>query len=195
MIELYYTNITNLNREYNLADWQKKKAEKYKKKEDYLRSVAASLLVNTVLFDGLPAPLPTFGDYGKPSFYNTPEFNLSHAGDFAVLAVAPKPVGIDIEQKTQEDYLSIGKAFLCKQEYNLLEKAVDRRALFYEFWTRKESYLKMTGMGLHRDPKSFCAFDEHSQYNFFIRKLSPGYAVAICSSELTCAENFKILTF
>lgn len=195
MIKLYYATIKNLTRSYPLAGWQEKKAAVYKRKEDYLRSVAASLLINAVLFDGLPAPAPSIGTHGKPYFPGSPDFNLSHSGDFAVLAAASMPVGIDIEQISEEDYLSVGRAFLCEYEYRLLEQTTDKCTLFYELWTRKESYLKMTGTGLLQDPKSFCALRDISGCNFFIRNLAPGYAAAICSADTACAQDFIRLDF
>lgn len=57
MIELFYITIKNLTSQGTLANWQQKKAALYRTKDDYLRSVASSLLINTVLFDRLPAPL------------------------------------------------------------------------------------------------------------------------------------------
>lgn len=195
MIKLFYTTIKNLTGEYALANWQHKKAAVYKKREDYLRSIAASLLINTVLFDGMPAPMPSLGNHGKPYFEDKPAFNISHSGDFAVLAVASLPVGIDIEQKIEEDYVSLGKAFLCKDEYELLKQSADKCALFYDLWTRKESYLKMTGMGLYQDPKSFCALQTLPNCHFFVRELSSDYAVAICSAATECTQKFTLLTF
>lgn len=195
MIKLYYTSIRDLTGKCPLAHWQQKKAATYKKKDDTLRSVAASLLINTVLFDGLPAPAPSYGSHGKPYFSNAPEFNISHAGDLAVLAVASLPVGIDIERNVKEDYLSLGKVFLCDYEYQLLEKSTDKCALFYHLWTRKESYLKMTGTGLNQEPKSFGVLHDPPGFHFFMRQLSPGYTVAICSALSVCEPSFTQLHF
>lgn len=195
MIKLFYTHINYISDDFTLANWQKRKAAVYKKREDCLRCVAGSLLINTVLFNGLPAPAPSLGSYGKPCFLGAPDFNLSHAGDFAVLAVDSLPVGIDIEQKTEADYLSMGGVFLCKEEYLLLEQSPDKCSLFYDLWTRKESYLKMAGTGLHRDPKSFSVLHDPPGCHFFMRTLSPGYAVTVCSSSCACAPDFIRLDF
>ncbi len=193
MIELFYTSIENQPCAPALACWQREKAAAYKRREDRLRCIAASLLINAVLFDGMPAPPPLLGEYKKPYYVGKPEFNLSHAGEYAVLAVAPVPVGIDLEQMHAENFLSLGKSFLCKSEYRLLEQSSDRHALFYDLWTRKESYLKMTGTGLLKDPTLVRVLPAPAGYHFHTPAFFPGYRAVVCSADTQCAGAFSFI--
>jgi 4'-phosphopantetheinyl transferase len=94
------------------------------------------------------------GPQGKPSLAEdvAVEFNLSHSGGRAVLAVSDGPmVGIDIEAgQTGIAEERIAEYFFAPAEVNHLE-SLDREQrdrAFLECWTRKEAYLKGKGGGL-----------------------------------------------
>ncbi len=193
MIRLYFTSIHIPFSASTLSGWQCEKAAAYKNREDSLRCIAAAFLVNTVLFGGAPAPPPLFGKYKKPRYEGKPEFNLSHAGDYAVLATSPAPVGVDIEQIREEDILSLGKGFLTEPEYLLLEQAGDKCALFFDLWTRKESYLKMLGAGLQLNPKTVQVLPPPAGCHFFTPTFFEGYAASACSADSHCDESFRQL--
>ena len=79
-------------------------------------------------------------------------FNLSHSGAFALYAVTRrKKIGIDIE--SIRDDVSIGQVaqqFFSKNEISSLE-TIDinkRPGLFFQYWTRKEAFLKARGEGI-----------------------------------------------
>ncbi len=85
------------------------------------------------------------------------EFNLSHSGEYAVLAISDKPVGIDIERKT-ERYKSVAKQFFREEEYTDVISAdteEERKRRFLEYWTMKEAYVKWDGRGLRIPLSSF----------------------------------------
>lgn len=97
------------------------------------------------------------GNYGKPvlsglAAENGITFNLSHSGVFAVIAVAKnQAVGVDIEQvKTQRDLLNIAKHCFAESEYLAINRLTStwRIDAFYTCWSRKESFVKATGLGL-----------------------------------------------
>lgn len=72
-------------------------------------------------------------------------FNLSHSGDFVVIAIGKSEIGIDVEQiKTHFDHSSLAKECFTINERNLINNLED----FYCFWTRKEAILKASGEGL-----------------------------------------------
>jgi 4'-phosphopantetheinyl transferase len=79
-------------------------------------------------------------------------FNLAHAGDQIVLAVATyRRVGIDVEQEQHiPNLLDIARINFCPAEANLLLRTDPERRLhlFYKYWTLKEAYLKADGVGL-----------------------------------------------
>jgi 4'-phosphopantetheinyl transferase len=120
------------------------------KREDRLRSLAASLLLYEVLGGGEILHEGT----GKPYMTDAPRFNLSHSGDYAVLAVDEAPVGVDIEKWAEADFTALSDAAFHSDERALLARG-DTPKTFFDIWTLKESYLKMTGSGLLSDPRAF----------------------------------------
>lgn len=96
-----------------------------------------------------------YGEHGKPYLVNHPSihFNLSHSGSLAVCAVADVPVGVDVE--TIHDH-GDAVAQYCFQpaELEWLDRAPDRALAFTRLWVRKESYIKLTGTGLSREPRT-----------------------------------------
>lgn len=84
--------------------------------------------------------------------YNSLYFNVTHAGDFALIAIACSPVGIDIERlDTNFDYNEIVKNVCNKQELDALERSENVKHTFYKLWTRKEAIVKATGLGITDD--------------------------------------------
>jgi medium-chain acyl-[acyl-carrier-protein] hydrolase len=95
----------------------------------------------------------TYGAHGKPALAGGGlGFNVSHSEDLALIAVARnREVGVDLERvrpevATQE----IAARYFSAQEIKDLQ-ALPRRlrsVAFFNCWTRKEAYLKATGIGL-----------------------------------------------
>ncbi|MBF0561578.1 MAG: 4'-phosphopantetheinyl transferase superfamily protein [Alphaproteobacteria bacterium] len=96
-----------------------------------------------------------YREQGKPYLANGScnpglEFNLSHAGDMAVLAVATDiGVGIDIEYRRPltEDITSLLLSTEEKTRFDRLPHALRTDALI-RCWTRKEAVVKAIGCGL-----------------------------------------------
>lgn len=93
--------------------------------------------------------------YGKPDIKVPPEsglmFNLSHSDNLALIVVARRDVGVDVERidpgfPTDE----IARSFFSPTELTVLNKlsGYERLNAFYRLWTRKEALLKATGEGL-----------------------------------------------
>lgn len=92
--------------------------------------------------------------WGKPRLADRPlQFNLSHSGPWAALAVSGGEVGIDIETMAAAPPLEVAPLVLSSSERDQLQSApADRQAaLFYGIWTRKEALAKATGQGLSLD--------------------------------------------
>ncbi|MET0323302.1 MAG: 4'-phosphopantetheinyl transferase superfamily protein [Duganella sp.] len=129
--------------------------------EDRLRSMLGRLLLRHALrARGLcdRAWQVEPGPYGKPRLRGPalPEFNLSHAGQWVVCAVAPSPVGIDIEQVRAIDLGIARRFFQCGEYAALLARPEPERCdYFFRLWTAKEAYVKALGLGLQRDFASF----------------------------------------
>ncbi len=79
-------------------------------------------------------------------------FNLSHAGDYALYAVARgREVGVDIECIHHEvDIALVASRFFSPREIKAFEQATgeEQRTLFFQYWTRKEAFLKAWGKGM-----------------------------------------------
>jgi 4'-phosphopantetheinyl transferase len=95
----------------------------------------------------------SYGSHGKPFLADGAiEFNLSHSGDWALLAMASdRAVGVDIERiKPVAELEKLTARFLMAAEHErivALDEA-DRLLAFFRTWTCKEAYLKATGEGL-----------------------------------------------
>jgi phosphopantetheinyl transferase len=78
-------------------------------------------------------------------------FNSSHSGDVAAVAVASRPVGVDVEIDTpRRSPERVARRMFAPQERSLLDKAhgAARRRLFYRCWVAKEAYAKARRSGL-----------------------------------------------
>lgn len=96
-----------------------------------------------------------YGPYGKPSLAAgdaATTFNVSHAGDRAVIVTArQRRVGIDIERMTPlADQAALVATVFTEAERRALAALPpgDRAAGFYAGWTRKEAFVKALGLGL-----------------------------------------------
>jgi len=144
------------------------RARRYKFPRDRGRFVGARAFLRRTLAEYLsvsPRELAfIYGPFGKPGLSppfagETLEFNLSHSGDVAVLAVArDAPVGVDVEQVIRVANLQgIASRFFSAYENARLNAApaYARELAFYYCWTRKEAFLKALGDGLAHPLDSF----------------------------------------
>lgn len=146
---------------------ERERARRYRFSHDRARFVAGRGMLRLLLArysGGEPGELRfSYGPYGKPVLsaeagMDALSFNLAHADDLALLAVARgRSVGVDLE-RVRADLASEGVAaqVFTPLELSTLPAAEPARrlALFYCYWTRKEAYLKAHGAGLSRDPRA-----------------------------------------
>lgn len=109
-----------------------------------LHQAAHRLLTLAAAEAGLPDGL-TLGrtPEGKPVFPEAPEFhfNLSHAAGWAVCAVAPCPVGVDLEGE-RPLRANVVRHFSPAEQAQL---AVLPPSAFFDLWVLKEAAAKCTG--------------------------------------------------
>ncbi|MFJ7151569.1 4'-phosphopantetheinyl transferase family protein [Streptomyces sp. NPDC100445] len=95
------------------------------------------------------------GPHGRPAL-RAPgvHFSLSHSGDLVMVALAPTPVGVDVEGLATAQAVLGAQSALHPAEAAELARlpAHERPAAFTRTWVRKEAYLKGLGTGLVRDP-------------------------------------------
>ncbi|MFF2078112.1 4'-phosphopantetheinyl transferase family protein [Kitasatospora sp. NPDC058162] len=88
----------------------------------------------------------TRGRWGKPAVADAPglHFSLSHSGELALLAVAPRPVGVDLELLgSGRDVERLSRRFFPGRERELVARG--GRPAFARLWTRKEACVKASG--------------------------------------------------
>lgn len=94
------------------------------------------------------------GEHGKPYAPDLHgiEFNLSHSGQHALIAIArDQPIGIDIEaQGRRRSIDDIAERFFAPAESKALRAVPEatRDAAFLRLWTGKEAVLKALGEGI-----------------------------------------------
>lgn len=76
-------------------------------------------------------------------------FSLSHTEDLSVLAISPKPIGIDVEwviQDGSKNYEKILKRVLADEDsLKNWRNSQDKLATFYSLWTAHEAIVKLKG--------------------------------------------------
>ena len=118
---------------------RREKAERYLHEKDQLLSFGAGYLLKKYL----PSEDIKESSSGKPYLENGPFFNVSHSGEYVVLAVHPKrDVGVDIE-RIKENKLD-GIRFILNEEE---QKVADLETLFL-IWSNRESLIKCMGTGI-----------------------------------------------
>ena len=84
-------------------------------------------------------------------------FNLSHSGPMALVAVARREVGVDVERRrTVAHEARVARRIMTADElvrYDALPEA-ERTAFLLRVWTRKEALLKASGEGIRRSLQS-----------------------------------------
>lgn len=91
--------------------------------------------------------------HGKPFIEGNPIFfNLSHSNGCVVVAISKAvELGVDVEYlEGDHDFDALIARFFSMDERRAYEafSQNDRREAFFRAWTRKEAYLKATGLGL-----------------------------------------------
>jgi 4'-phosphopantetheinyl transferase len=80
------------------------------------------------------------------------DFNLSHARDHALIAIArDQPLGVDLERIDRKlDAQDLARRFFSKREADALEAMpeTERATAFLRLWTCKEAVLKALGAGI-----------------------------------------------
>jgi 4'-phosphopantetheinyl transferase len=137
------------------------RAERFFFEKDKNHFVAARGVLRDILSRYLstePAQIRfQYNDYGKPALGPTfvqsgLTFNLSHAHGLALYAIAHhRQVGIDLEYiRALSDIEQIAERFFSNREQAAFRSLPDaqKRAGFFNCWTRKEAYIKARGQGL-----------------------------------------------
>lgn len=125
---------------------------------------------------------------GKPYLADHSElfFNVSHSGDYTVLALSNREVGVDIQK-----WRPVSDSFMNRILH--VQESCDRgEEELFSIWSAKEAYVKCTGEGLHKDFRQLftdyrneLVTDTQTGISLPViqLKLLPGYSVSVCNSE------------
>lgn len=140
---------------------RRKEAEAFVDEKDRLLHCAAGLLLRSVLNVTQDSDL-VYGEFDKPELSDGhARFSLSHAGNYAVLAVSDHTVGVDIEPIAKPQVLP--RKVLTGEEMKWLEDHPSPEA-FCILWTRLESALKAEGCGLALEQRNFSLLSDGSPW-------------------------------
>lgn len=144
--------------ESEIADSEKIKNDK--QRTEHLLGIVVSRFFLSQYLSVSPRMLQwEYGVHGKPFCKNYPDifFNISHGGCYVAVAFSDHPIGIDVESWKRKVPNHLAQRFFSETEQNQLNNAFgdEQQRLFFQFWTAKESYLKMLGTGLTQPLSSF----------------------------------------
>lgn len=126
-------------------------------RRNYIISHAALRQILAGRLDVTPVDIAfNTGPNGKPALSGPVEgrleFNLTHSGDLALVAVTTgSEVGVDVEtMRPVPDALRIAERFFSTAESDALKALPEpeQASTFLNLWTRKESVAKGTGLGI-----------------------------------------------
>ena len=166
-MKVYYFKISE-NAEIQKDNLPESVLQHCKKKESFL---AAQALIQ------MGAQNLHYGDKNKP-FADNCFVSISHSGDMVAVCTSDRPIGIDIEKIDRERDLSkIANRFYHGRELEEYKKN-PTADLFYEIWTKKEAYSKISGEGVG---EVFNGFDAYSLEGYtFETEIIDDYVLSIC---------------
>ncbi len=172
-----------------LNNERREKAESYKPESSRLLSVGASLLIDLGLREyslTLKDSEFVYNEFGKPAVKEREDiaFSISHSGEYAVAMFTNEQVGVDIE-RIKHPKESVVKFTLSAGEALVYNNSPDseKDALFFKFWTEKESFLKFLGTGINVRPAEIPTLYKLklSDVHFYTFDVVPGYVITVCS--------------
>lgn len=211
-MEVFYFNITLLRNKnvfekkvQEVSPARLEKIQRLKKFDDRYRCLGAGLLVNFIMDRYDIRDEIVESKFGKPYFKTAKKsFNISHSGNYVIIAVSDYNIGIDIQRMEKRNELVAEKNF-CQSECAYINENDNediKRQRFYEIWTIKEAYLKNTGLGLRKPLNSFeidlkgdnPKIKDNPGYAILQIKLDSMYIIAICSDIRDKTFNIEEVT-
>ncbi|MBB6714148.1 4'-phosphopantetheinyl transferase family protein [Clostridium gasigenes] len=176
------------------------KVNKFVNKNDKIQTIVADILIRDQLIKKFNIRNENISfnknTYGKPYVEKIQNFNfnISHSGEFVVVAISEHEIGIDIEKINSIEYFDIAKNFFSNEEVRYIICPNEQESLerFYEVWTLKEAYIKFNGKGLSIPLNSFTIFfdkdnsikvvdrNEYNNHIFNQINILPGYKLSLC---------------
>lgn len=171
-----------------LSRERRQQAEALRSPEGRLHCIAAGLLLRRVL--GVGDGDVTVNCHGKPALTHRDDlhFSLSHGGDYVVLAVAPQPLGVDIQPiLPQPRTFPVKKVFHDdEQQWLAADPTPERLTLL---WTRLESTLKASGTGFDCPERQYSLTAADCPYHFQTLH-HEGSSITLAAEEAFAVERY-----
>jgi 4'-phosphopantetheinyl transferase len=162
-----YISITDINKHnYQLlinavSEERRMRADRFHFIDDSKRSICAEILLQYNLFQTMGHMVNldiSYNKFGKPyiNLMDGFSYNLSHSGEWVVIAYGNSEVGVDIE-RMQEGKEDLADKLFAQEEKSFIYsvEGKERTKRFTQIWTLKESYIKYLGTGLSTSLDSF----------------------------------------
>lgn len=158
MAEIYTMNLFEPTTElYNkmlelVGENKRNKILNIKQHKKRLQSLFADVLLRVILCTRFNIDINDikFDDVnGKPYLVGESIcFNVSHSENMVAVAVSDRNIGVDLEKTRNINPKLIDRYFTkCEKEYISVDLP-DWQTRFFEVWTKKEAFLKRSGVGL-----------------------------------------------
>jgi 4'-phosphopantetheinyl transferase len=134
---------------------------------------ALRLLVSKYLLAD-PLTIDIVAQKGEKPFIRFPvtqiRFNISHSGEWIMIALAFEELGIDIEKiNSSFDFTILLDEHFTNAEQQFIRNAENPQKAFYYLWTRKEALVKALGRGLQENLKTISVLEGEE-----FKNLNPG---------------------
>lgn len=132
----------------------------------------------------------------KPYLAEDIDFNISHSGDYVILAlVQNNNIGIDIEKHRNIDN-TLFKKYFNDVEWKSIQEASNPNSVFFDYWAIKESAIKCDGRGveilgktnIYDESSLLC--DEQKMY-YQLLKIDEQYSASVCTTHQDEILNIK----
>jgi 4'-phosphopantetheinyl transferase len=167
------------------------KSLRFIRKTDSERYIAVRHLLRTILSKvclTAPQDIEFYNSGNKKPSVEGVEFNISHSGNYILLAIAPDAIGVDIEIINADfDYEPVLTISFTPDEILFIKNGSDSVFNFYTLWTRKEAILKASAEGLTDDMDKVKCLDEEvernqERYDLISFKIKNDYVACLATS-------------
>lgn len=188
-----------------LSETDRISMEEIKSQKKQLTFLGGRILLQYVVrLHGIDAFHLAYGKNGKPYFSDIRDFffNISHSGDYLILAWSHYEIGIDMEQ-IRKELPRFPERMLSPTDFSFWQKQNDLAKIkcFFELWTRKESYIKLSGDSIFRKVKELSVSDGNHFWEFMGMPVSyfhtcqwNDYMISVCTLEKKAQLSVKIVT-
>ena len=170
--------------------------ESTKNEREKLKLLCTGVLLYKALHEhGISSKDILYKENGKPYIGNRNDFffNLSHSGDKIFLCLSDAEIGCDIQKEVEANDSLIKR--ICSEE-EIIENP-DVSDEFNLVWAIKESFTKLSGIGISYDFKNITYERDKDLFKIFDRNVKLAYAIEIDAgvgyrAVVTCCRKIHI---